>query len=194
MAADHKKGFFLFRPKFLLFCLYVAAYVMLRMHGEIVYQQVAVPGQNGGVQVFRMVSADPHIPYWRQQAWRGVFSLAMVVEEEGQPVIIQVRRLINRAQQDRNGNGSLVDRAVEAGRNLLPNQAPQQQQQRSQSAAPQQYQYQAEPQYYAPAPQQQQQQQYRQQRAAPAGYGQAQQPVEGLREGERMIFDPRVQR
>ncbi len=161
MADSRKKPFFLFRPKFLLLCLYIAAYCLLRMHGEIVYQQISVPGGNGGVQVYRMASANPGLPYWRQQVWRAVFSAAMVVEEEGQPVIIRIRRLVG-AAQERSGEGSLIDRAVEAGRSLLPNQAPRQQQ-------PAQQQYQAQPQY---APQQQ---------------------PEGLREGERMIYDPRVQ-
>jgi hypothetical protein len=158
MAADiKKKGFFMFRPKFLLFCLYVAAYVMLRMHGEVVFQQISVPGGNGGVDVFRMASANPGIPYWRQQLWRGVFSAAMVVEEEGQPVLAPLLGLINKAQE-RTGEGSLIDRAVEGGRSLLPNQA----------RAPRQSSN-RQPQAYA-------------------------QPIEGLREGERMIYDPRVQR
>ncbi len=151
MAGEHSKIFFLFRPKFLLFCLYVAAYILLRTHGEIVFQQVSIPGGNGGVQVFRMASASPDIPYWRQQVWRAVFSAAMVVEEEGQPLIIRVRRLVDTAQE-RSGEGSLIDRAVDAGRSLLPNQAPSQ----------------------TPPPRQQQ--------------------AEGLGEGERMIYDPRVQR
>ncbi len=121
MAAEHK-AFFLFRPRFLLFCLYVAAYVLLRVHGEIVFQQISVPSGNGGVQVFRMASAAPDIPYWRQQVWRALFSAAMVVEEEGQPAITWVRRLVGVAQE-RTGEGSLIDRAIDAGRSLLPNQA-----------------------------------------------------------------------
>lgn len=171
MAAEaHKKGFFMFRPKFLLLCLYVAAYIMLRMHNEIVFQQEYVSGRNGGVEVFRMARADPGIPYWRQQLWRALFSAGMVFEEEGQPVITRVKSLLGTAEE-RTGEGSLIDRAIEAGRNLLPNQAPRQQPQ-PQSYAPQQQQYQQRPQSYA------------QQAQA--------QPIEGLREGERMVYDPRV--
>ncbi len=151
MAEQHRKGFFLFRPKFLLLCLYVLAYILLRMKDEIVYQEISVPARNGGAQVFRMASAAPAIPFWRQQVWRAIFSAAMVAEEEGQPVIRRVERLLNRSG-GAEGETSLIDRAIEAGRNLLPNQAARQ------------------------APPQQQ--------------GQA---VEGLREGERMIFDPRTQ-
>ncbi len=146
-----RKGFFLFRPKFLLLCLYVLAYILLRMKEEVVFQQISVPGRNGGVDVFFMARANPGIPFWRQQAWRAVFSAAMVVEEEGQPVISRVEGLLGRTRnesgQGNGGGASLIDRAIEAGRNLLPNQAP---------------------------------------RQTPP------QPVEGLREGERMIYDPRV--
>ncbi len=151
MAEQHRKGFFLFRPKFLLLCLYVLAYILLRMKDEVVYRQYSVPDRNGGAQIYRAASANPGIPFWRQQTWRAIFSAAMVVEEEGQPVISRVRRWIGQ-EEDAGAAGSLIDRAIEAGRNLLPNQAPRQ-----------------------PPPQARQQ------------------PVEGLREGERMVYDPRTQ-
>lgn len=134
----HRRGFFLFRPKFLLFCLYVAAYVMLRMHDEIILRQIAVPGRTVRGDVFEMAMPHPGLPRWRQQLWRALFSAAMVVEEEGQPVIVRVRAYMGRPQE-REGEESLVDRAIEAGRSLLPNNAAQQQQQQ------QQYQQQQQP-------------------------------------------------
>lgn len=82
MAAEKKKPFILFRPCFVLFCLYIAAYCFLRHTGEIDVQAVSLPSPRGG-QVFRVLGASPVLPLWRQQLWRALFSCPMVVEEEG---------------------------------------------------------------------------------------------------------------
>ena len=165
--ADSRGGHrsLLFNPKFLMFCLYVTAYIALRLYGEIVLQQVRAPLANGGIGEFRMVSASPALPHWRQQVWRAVFSAAMVVEEEGEPVLGIARQLYSQRQHQQGGGDRrrIVDQAAETGRNLAPGQQ------------------------YA---QIQPQQAPRQSGRAPKATGRGN--PNGLDEGERMIYDPRT--
>ncbi|MDR1745600.1 MAG: hypothetical protein LBS30_07605 [Planctomycetota bacterium] len=81
MAAEYRKPFILFRPGFILLCLYVAAYAWLRSAGQIDMQAISLPSLRG-TDIFRMIGPNPDMPHWRQQLWRALFSLPMVVEEE----------------------------------------------------------------------------------------------------------------
>lgn len=95
---------FLFKPAFLLFCLYVMGYLTIRSYGEIAYQQLAnnpsqsppqyqqsPSGRGGGGGGGRggdntrdaMITTNPTIPRWRRQLYRAIFSPLMVAEEEG---------------------------------------------------------------------------------------------------------------
>lgn len=103
--ADERRGTFLLRPRFLLFCIYVMAYMTARAYGEVVYQTMDLRRGNQVVQE-HMVGSNPAMPRWRRQAYRAVFSPLMVVEEEG-------RRIMSR------GSGLLRD-AREYGRDYLP--------------------------------------------------------------------------
>lgn len=73
MAAEHHKPFILFRPNFILLCLYVGAYAWLRSADQIVER---------GAGPLWGIAAAPDLPHWRRQAWRALFSLPMVLEEE----------------------------------------------------------------------------------------------------------------
>lgn len=97
MAMEQSKPFFLFRPRFVLLCLYVAAYICLRNYEEIAVQSVFLPTGNGAA-VYRVVSPHPDLPYYRQQLWRAFFSLPMVVEEEGRKLSKQGRELYKGAE------------------------------------------------------------------------------------------------
>lgn len=79
--ADNRKPPVHRRPRFLLCCVYIMGYVILRMYGDIVNQttQIRVETQS---HVASVVAPDPSIPHWRQQVYRGFFSPCMVVEEE----------------------------------------------------------------------------------------------------------------
>lgn len=77
--ANEKKPPFIIRPRFLLFVLYLIVYVGLRYRDEMIVQTVG--SQEGGT--YQMVMPNMQHPRWRRQLWRAVFSLPMVVEEEG---------------------------------------------------------------------------------------------------------------
>ncbi len=110
MASEHHhKPFFLFRPGFVLFLLYCGAYWYLRTHGEIAVQSVFLPG----AQVYRAVSPHPEIPFYRQQAWRALFSLPMVAEEEGRKLTERGRTMYENAE------GTVRD-GIEGARQYLP--------------------------------------------------------------------------
>ncbi|MDR1612055.1 MAG: hypothetical protein LBT97_04640 [Planctomycetota bacterium] len=98
-------GLFLFRPGFLLLCLYAMVYVMLRTNGEIVSRNPSAY-QGGTAYTEYVVCPDPALPRYRRQFYRAVFSPFMVAEEEG-------RWLGSR------GRG-LIERVGEYGRRLLP--------------------------------------------------------------------------
>jgi hypothetical protein len=181
MASDkqQQKPFFLFRPAFVMLCLYIAAYAWLRSSNEIAVQSVALPSPRG-TEVFRMIGASPETPHWRQQFMRAAFSLPMVVEEEARKHEGTVRRLYSEARGTANQGGQMVrDAAGYVHDNIPPDQrqysgqAPQyQQQQRYQQ---QQYPQQQRQQYP------QQQQQYQSQGYLP------------LNEGERVVYMPTPQ-
>lgn len=59
--------------------VYAGAYLCLRYYNEIGVQNITL----SRTSQFRVVSANPQLPYWRRQVWRALFSLPMVVEEEG---------------------------------------------------------------------------------------------------------------
>lgn len=114
------------RHRFLMLCLYVAAYATLRYHGEVVVQNVNMPTQFG-IQTQQMVSAHPNLPYWRQQLYRAVFSLPMVIEEQG-----------NRAARSAQGAAYGAAQGATGGNNMY---APRQQYAPQQQYAPPQQQY-----------------------------------------------------
>ena len=97
MASEQRKPFFLFRPRFVLFCLYVALYAWLRHEGEIAMQAISLPSPRG-VEVYRTIGANPSLPYWRQQLWRAFFSFLMVGEEEGRKLKVIADDLYHEAQ------------------------------------------------------------------------------------------------
>ncbi|MCL2000026.1 MAG: hypothetical protein FWG74_01210 [Planctomycetes bacterium] len=88
MAGEAKNEWFLLRPRFLLFCLYVMCYVALRGSGEILHQAVEVRGL-AVLSREHVIGADRSLPRWRRQAYRTFLSPLMVAEEEG-------RRLLDR--------------------------------------------------------------------------------------------------
>lgn len=184
MAAEHRKPFFLFRPGFVMFCLYIAAYCWMRSVGDIALQSVPVTSPRG-VEMFRMIGPSIELAHWRQQVYRALFSLPMVVEEEGRKHEGTVRRLYHEAR----GTAGVVGEAVGHVRDNAPigqQQYPQQQYQ------PPQYQQQQYPQQQYPQQQYQQQQQYQpQQQLQQTRYPSQQQPM--LNEGERLIYMPTPQ-
>ncbi len=175
MAAEqHRKPFFLFRPKFVLFCLYVAAYAWLRSAGDIDLQSISLPSPRG-TEVFRMIGASPELPHWRQQLYRAVFSLPMVVEEEGRKHEGTLRELYRQARGIAGDGNAMTREAGYFAGGLQP--GPQSQ--------PRRPEYQPQPQYPQPRQYQQQFQQPFQQQFQP-------QPVQYplLNEGERLIYMP----
>lgn len=183
MASEkQQKPFFLFRPAFVMLCLYVAAYAWLRSSNEIALQTVALPSPRG-TEVFRMIGASPETPHWRQQFMRAAFSLPMVVEEEVRKHEGTVRRLYAEARGTASQGGQMVrDAAGYVHDNIPPGQqqhyagqAPQYQQQRYPQQQYSQQQYPQQRQHY---PQQRQQQ--------PQGYL-------PLNEGERVVYMPTPQ-
>lgn len=182
MAAEHRKPFFLFRPGFVLFCLYIAAYAWLRSAGDIALQSIALPGVRG-TEIFRMIGPNPELSHWLQQFYRAVFSLPMVVEEEGRKHEGTIRRLYHQARGTADEGGRMVREATDFVRDHVP-QGQQMNPQQMQYQPPQQYpqrQYQQQPQQYQQPQQQQQypQRQYQQQAQYPQ-----------LNEGERLIYMP----
>ncbi len=129
MAAEHHKPFFLFRPGFILLCLYVAAYAWLRSAEQIVMQSVALPSVRG-TDVFRMIGPNPDMPHWRQQTWRAVFSLPMVVEEESRRHENTARKLYEEAlgvaSRSRPPAGEQAEQAIDRI-SLRPPPSPQEQ-------------------------------------------------------------------
>lgn len=111
MAAEHRKPFFLFRPGFVLLCLYVAAYAWLRADGDIDMQSVTLPSP-GGTETFRLVGPNPELPHWRQQLYRAVFSLPMVVEEEGRKHEDALRTLYHQVRGTADEGGRMVRNAL----------------------------------------------------------------------------------
>ncbi len=97
MADDERRGSMLLRPRFLLFCLYIMLYIIVRSNSEIVYQSVTVDGFP--VRREHIVGADYSIPRWRRQLYRVFFSPLMVAEEEGRRLMARgeglVRNTIN---------------------------------------------------------------------------------------------------
>lgn len=77
--ANESRGNLFMRPRFLLFCLFVMAYITVRSGGELVYQPARNP--DGGTHY--IIGANIGIPRWRRQLYRALFSPFMVVEEEG---------------------------------------------------------------------------------------------------------------
>ncbi|MCC8181031.1 MAG: hypothetical protein LIP23_09010 [Planctomycetes bacterium] len=104
--ADERRHPMLLRPSFLLFCLYVMAYLTIRAYGEIIYQRVDMQVTRGGIVHEFIVGTDYSLPRWRRQLYRAFFSPLMVVEEEG-------RRLVA-------GSQGLVEDARDYGRGFLP--------------------------------------------------------------------------
>lgn len=174
MASDkQQKPFFLFRPAFVMLCLYVAAYAWLRSSNEIAMHSAPAPR---GMEASRRIMASPATPRWRQQFMRAVFSLPMVVEEEARKHEGTVRTLYAEARGTATQGGQMVrDAAGFVHDNIPPDQRqyPQQyyqQQQYPQQQYPQQQQYQQAP-----------RQQYQSQGYLP------------LNEGERVVYMPTPQ-
>lgn len=103
--ADDRRGSILLTPRFLLFCLYVMAYMTLRAYAEIVHQPYDARVGSAIVRQ-HLVGSSPDIPRWRRQVYRVVFSPLMVAEEEG-------RRLKDKGE-------GLVQDAGDYGRSYLP--------------------------------------------------------------------------
>lgn len=89
MASENRGNMFM-RPKFLLFCLYVMAYVTIRAAGDLVYQPARNP--DGGVQY--IIGSNFGLPRWRRQIYRACFSPLMVVEEETRRLAADGRDLL----------------------------------------------------------------------------------------------------
>ncbi|MCD8352516.1 MAG: hypothetical protein LUC93_18075 [Planctomycetaceae bacterium] len=113
MAAD-RKPFFLFRPRFLLLCLYVAAYWILRNYGEVAIQSVFLPSP-AGTQVYRIVGPNPDLPHYRQQLWRALFSLPMVAEEEGRKLTDRGREIYDNAEGTVREGQRMIDQYLPSG-------------------------------------------------------------------------------
>ena len=96
MADETRREWFVFRPRFLMFCLYVMGYVALRGSGEIAYQAAEVRGPAGSGRE-HIVGADYSLPRWRRQTYRTLFSPLMVAEEEGRRLLDRARGLIRDA-------------------------------------------------------------------------------------------------
>lgn len=103
--AEGRKPFLFFRPRFILFCLYVVGYVALRHYGEII-QQAVDKRVDGVVTKEYIVASALTVPRWRRQLYRASFSPLMVVEEE-------VMRVYT-------GGGNIIREFVEAARGYLP--------------------------------------------------------------------------
>lgn len=104
--ADDRRGSLILSPRFLLFCLYVMAYLTLRGYGEIVHQEVEA--RRGGAYVnAHVVGSSSEVPHWRRQAYRVVFSPLMVAEEEGRRLVGKGRGLVRDAENY--GRGFLPD-------------------------------------------------------------------------------------
>lgn len=79
--ADDRKPPVHRRPKFLLVCIYLMGYAVIRLTGDVVSQTARIQvEQQSGLEY--VVGPDPTIPRWRRQIYRGLFSPCMVVEEE----------------------------------------------------------------------------------------------------------------
>ena len=98
MAADEGRRHSTNRNRFLMLCVYAGAYLLLRHHGEVVVQNITLPAGRGGYSHL-MVSPHPSLPYWRQQLWRGLFSLPMVIEEESNRAARKGQDMARSAQQ-----------------------------------------------------------------------------------------------
>ena len=103
--AEEKGRSFILQPRFLLFCLYVMAYVCLRAYGEVVHETRAGTSLFGRRGADHVVGASAKVPRWRRQVYRIAFSPLMVAEEEG-------RRLGDAAVE-------LVQQAGDYGKGLL---------------------------------------------------------------------------
>ncbi len=175
------RPFFLFRPKFLMFVIYVIGYLFLRSNGMISKQSVALPGSHG-VEVFHMIGVNPDLPHWQTQLWRALFTFAMVCEEEGEKWYVIGRAKLDEARGQRGPGGpggpdrrerSIIQEIGDKVRQYTDSVPPQQQQgglrPGNQQSYPQQPGYQAQQQlpnqqgYYPQQPQQQYPQQYPQQ-------------------------------
>lgn len=195
--ADDRRRSSGFGFKFFLFLVYVAAYGFLRYQGEITVQQIPLSTPGGGTEIFRVIGANMHLPHWRQQTWRAVFSLAMVCEEEGVKIMNQGMSTYRGARapggQPYGGQGGQTMYSggqSYGGQNMYS--GGQQQQQVVYSSAPtysagggqqQQYQQQYQQQQYR---QPQQPQQRQNAYAAPA-------PQNTANPGERVVWDGRNQ-
>ncbi len=102
--ASAPRPFFLFRPKFLMFVIYVIGYLFLRSNGMISKQSVALPGSHG-VEVFHMIGVNPDLPHWQTQLWRALFTFAMVCEEEGEKWYVIGRAKLDEARGQRGPGG-----------------------------------------------------------------------------------------
>lgn len=69
------------RRRFLFFCVYVVAYSVLRLTGEVVSQTAQIQVERQSALEY-VVGVDPTLPLWRRQVYRAFFSPCMVVEEE----------------------------------------------------------------------------------------------------------------
>ncbi|MDR3210359.1 MAG: hypothetical protein LBU79_00385 [Planctomycetota bacterium] len=91
------RGSLLGNARFLLFCLYVMAYLTLRAYGEVIYRTRSFRLDNQLSREF-VVAASPLSPRWRRQLVRAFFSPLMVVEEEGRSLVEQGRGAVSETE------------------------------------------------------------------------------------------------
>ena len=107
--AGERKPMFLFRPRFLLFYLYVICYAVVRSYGEIGYRVSEYP--SGGVKVREhIVAVSGSLPRWQRQTYRVIFTPLMVAEEEGRNLTAQAAEY----------SGSLLEDVLRSIKDLIP--------------------------------------------------------------------------
>lgn len=94
--ADDRRQPMVYRPRFLLVCLYIMCYITLRGYGEIVSQVTDVRVDNV-VSRRVIIGSDPTVPRWRRQVYRALFSPCMVIEEEGRRLATEGKGLVREA-------------------------------------------------------------------------------------------------
>lgn len=102
--SDHRERYANSRRRFFMLCLYVGAYATLRYHGELVEQNFNMPTQFG-IHAQQGLGANPNLPYWRQQMYRAVFSLPMVIEEQANRAARKAQGAVHGAEAGFSGPG-----------------------------------------------------------------------------------------
>lgn len=90
--SERRKPPLLLRPRFVLFVLYIALYVLLRMSGIV---EARVLKESAGIPYFQpaVVAPNQGKPRWQRQTLRAAFSLPMVLEEEARLAVERAQSL-----------------------------------------------------------------------------------------------------